>query len=137
MYNSYGHCEPPHALISVNSETMVTKCDFLSRFAGIHLDTLLVENNTQCMEFIKVDSIIKILCVLMDMSNEGLTYKWLYRKKTCFALLDWEGCWHMSINTDYIPMPLDSCTLMCSENTMSTFKDLSYIMEYVNKYARG
>jgi hypothetical protein len=74
------------------SFTTTTK-DYASSFSKVGHIYLLVENNKTDMGFVTVDTIIKSLVKHMMMSNKGLCHTWTYRKRECYAILDWCGCW--------------------------------------------
>lgn len=69
--------------------------DYVKTFSKVGHISLLVENNNTEMGFVKVNDILKSLVKHMTMANEGLIHKWTYRKRKCFALLDWLGCWNL------------------------------------------
>jgi len=73
-----------------------TTKDYARSFSRVGHVSLLVENNNTDTGFITVDNIIKSLVKHMVMANEGgLCHTWTYRKRECYALLDWMGCWNL------------------------------------------
>jgi hypothetical protein len=73
-----------------------TTKDYARSFSKVGHISLLVENNNTDMGFVTVDNIIKSLVKNMMMVNEGgLCHAWTYRKRECYALLDWMGCWNL------------------------------------------
>ena len=70
--------------------------DYAYSFSNVGHVSLLVENSNTDMGFVTVDNIIKSLVKHMMMANEGgLCHAWTYRKRECYALLDWTGCWNL------------------------------------------
>ena len=75
--------------------TNTTKEDYRRAFSSVGHIPLLVENNKNDTEFITVENIIKNIACHMVMVNGGLSHKWTYRNRECYALLDYTGCWDL------------------------------------------
>jgi hypothetical protein len=56
---------------------------------------VLVENNKGCYRIVTVGDIIDKTLPHMESCMGGALYRWTYRKRSCYALLNWVGIWKL------------------------------------------
>ena len=56
---------------------------------------ILVENNKSNIGSVCVRDILTNIIKYTHSVNAGLLHSWIYRKRQCYALFGWDGCWHL------------------------------------------
>ena len=68
---------------------------FLNSFRNRHHVKILVENDEGCVGIVSVKYILENIIRHTISTRAGVLYKWDYRKKTCYALLELTGEWKL------------------------------------------